>query len=626
MKENTNIQRSTQHEKPATVTTEIGTAMQNSNTHATNKLVGDTKMERNNLFSKIGATVILVSLMMVASVTNAFAIGTPAGTTITTKAKVSYKASTNSDDRSKESDPVTLMVAYKVVIEASANQTPPATLDGVTVTLPLTLINNGNADDSFSLTVGGTHPTIAGVGATYGWEVTFVEHGTSNAVTSPVSILSGASLQLDAKIRVPNDPYNTITKDANSYTVTVVAASLKNAAGVTYAIVNEHAASDPFIATIAIAKPVIKYTVTSNPVNPTSVLPGDVVTYTLLVQNTGSVAASSVNVNWTYTQGNFSSTTAAPGGSAGTGTASWTGLSLGAGGSTPLTFTGTVSPTLPAGTYYVGTTSGSQISYSDGTNSHTWTSSGASYGPFSFTIINVRGFLVTLETPANYTAEPGTVKTYTINVKNVGNSSDNFTISSIAGTGDVLGSIATFPTGGYSSIAPGQTQPVPFEVAIPISAVYMDLSVRNITVVGLNSGTFATGTQLTLDGLTTTVIAAKLSISLTPSNLTHSGNVTNPEPGDQIQYEVIVRNDGSIPTPDTVFCENTSAFPNTVIIGNVYVSTNGTSYLPTAYADGESFGLNGKVYIWGRNVGVRFEPLVASATVKYKYIVTLNKP
>ena len=182
----TNIIRSNDNETTAAVIDmlDVSGTMQyrNSQTNA-HTLVGDTHMKRKNLFSKIGVIAVIVSLIMVASSPHAFAAGTRAKTTITTAAQAQYHSGAGSDQRTVQSDPVILTVAYKVVINVPGSPNViDNQVDGVTVQSSFTVTNSGNYDDTFSLPISGTKP-----GA---WTVKLYDGSVApaNEITGPIVI------------------------------------------------------------------------------------------------------------------------------------------------------------------------------------------------------------------------------------------------------------------------------------------------------------------------------------------------------------------------------------------------------------------------------------------------------
>ncbi|MGE5313943.1 MAG: CARDB domain-containing protein [Acidobacteriota bacterium] len=576
-------------------------------------------MKRRNLFSTIIIPAVTGMMMLMIAGNAAYAIGTPAGTTITTVAKVDYKAASTSDTRSISSDPVVITVAYKVAIDITSALAASATTDGTTIEIPFTVTNQGNATDDFALSVtGGTRPT----GGTLGWSVAFVKASDGSAA-STVNLASGSSISLKARVTIPFDVDNTTTVDGTSYTILVKATSQMNDADVPYNIVNEHGASDAFTATVPISKPLISVNVTSTPADPSSMKPGDALTYSIVVNNTGSAAATSLNVDWAYVSSLFSSVTPA----ADAGLAKFSIASIAAGGSSTLTFTTTISPTLAAGTYTVGDAA-SKVVYSDGNGSRTWTYD----APKSFTVITVKGFSIAVD-PAttDYTVEPGASKSYTLKVKNWGNVADGFTIANADGTGDNLtGATYSFDENDVATVEPGAVKDIVFTVTAPEGAIDKKVSVQTITVTRKSTGgaTPVGSPSPVLSNLTTTVSGALLSITLVGTNLDDGAKLANPDPGQRIQYEVTITNNGSRPAL-SVSSQNTSPFPvGDIQMGKVDIDADGNgTYEITDQADGATFGAGGagSVVNSSGTVKVTFPPIPKDGIVRYKYVITLTK-
>ena len=156
-------------------------------------------MKRKNLFSTLW-TALLLSALISAIPSSVFAqlgaTGTPAGTTISSTATVNYKAAVNSTDRSKLSNEVIIMVAYKVSSEIVAGTAPANTTDGTTIYAAFTLTNHGNAPDIFNLT--SAHGTGTNPYPNSGWAISFVDG--SDATITNVALASGASATIRAKI------------------------------------------------------------------------------------------------------------------------------------------------------------------------------------------------------------------------------------------------------------------------------------------------------------------------------------------------------------------------------------------------------------------------------------------
>jgi len=214
----------------------------------------------------------VLALALVFTVPMLFGAGTPAGTQITNIAYGEYKdANGNSLDR-VESDPITIIVSQLagVDINPPTSALPLSTNSNVLYSLQLT--NTGNGVDAFSLSA-----VNDGDAAVYTVEIyqdiagNGIIDGLDAIITSSGELVADASIDLLIKV------ININAVDADVTVTTVTATSDYNGTVV-----------DTGVLTTTITAATLEVSVQSDNSSPK---PGDIITYSVCVTNTGSETA-----------------------------------------------------------------------------------------------------------------------------------------------------------------------------------------------------------------------------------------------------------------------------------------------------------------------------------------------
>jgi len=205
--------------------------------------------------------------------TPAFALGTPAGTDIDNQATVNYEDA-NGNGLVALSNVVTTTVSQVAAVSVTPDNSTSAN-PGDVVVFAHTLANNGNGDDTFDLTA---------VSAT-GW-------------TTVVFIDVNANNQYDAGTDTVVSDTGLLTADATFdfwVAVTVPPGAANNASDVTTVTGTSqfnNAVSDSAADTINVTSPELSVSKSVSPTGPQP--PGTTLTYTIVIDNNGSVAANNV--------------------------------------------------------------------------------------------------------------------------------------------------------------------------------------------------------------------------------------------------------------------------------------------------------------------------------------------
>lgn len=499
---------------------------------------------------------LLAALVTLVPFGTSWAAGTPAGTVISNFATLSYKDVNGNALPNINSNTVTTIVAQVAGVDVSPATSAQSVAENSTVTYTATITNMGNGTDSFTLTTSAQSS---------GWAATIYGDPNNNGVLDAGEMVAGniissiANLPADSSrhvfvvVSVP-----TGALDGSSQAVTLTATSQFNT-GV----------SDAGVYTSTVSTAVLSMTKTAFPADPK---PGDVVTYSIVGNNTGTSTAYGVVVTdvipsgVTYVPGSIRMFVG-PGGTYDTATpltdaadtdpADYGVTAAGqvtlAWGDSPAGQTGTiffrvqVNAGIAAGTVVSNVAS---VTYSSTSGGGLLPAVSSSPGDIT---VAAKPYVTLSNTALALTGQPGDTLMYRFSVTNSGNSNDvfDFTTSSTQGftnriwldanndgipgnDGDVLltdtdsdGKVDTgsIPAGTVAYII----------VAVVVTPGTMDMTVDATTV------TIASSVDPTVTGtvtLTTTVHAPVLSIvkSVSPTGAQ--------PPGAVLTYTVVVSNNG----------------------------------------------------------------------------------
>lgn len=595
------------------------------------------------LFRALGALLLLFAVGE-----RAVAQGTAAGTRVDNQATVTYNAGT--DPRSTSSNVTTFYVAHKVVFNWTPNSTPnrsASTVDNVARYYAFTVTNSGNRADSFLLTTANLSGVPSGT-----WTVQIVESATDNAVTSTGAIASGASFSGRLKVTIPANQ-----TDATVKTATLTARSTAVDDPTNNIVVANPGDSSYFTTQITIAKPVLTFTAVQNPASPSNGqrIPGQNITYTMTMQNTGSAPLSAdatvsfvLDPNFRYVSSTGSGSNAGADGSGNGGTASWTvpedSLANGASAvsrdvvvqiqQVTKHATGPV-----AGTAMTAMTTGSgtrtKIDYADGDNTYSQDNTNS----FAFNVGTASGALLSQLT-ANQGGNPGDTMEYHYRVMNTGNHLDTFNLSEARNGGDLdathLFALSALGTAVTSvAIAHGDSAEVYARVIVPAAGTDGQTIIRTLTATTATASPTAPtgGSTASSDDVTTTVTAPQIAVALAGggtdiiSQPSGFGAVTGVIPGTVVRYTVTITNSGT-GSARTVSGTNVNAHltSNMLVAGSVDVDADGNgTFELTGLADGYSTGgvtvsINGVTGF----VDVAFTSIPNGEYRKYRYNVAVQ--
>jgi uncharacterized repeat protein (TIGR01451 family) len=246
-----------------------------------------------------------VAALLFVSAGSVFASGTPAGTVISSRVKVTYTDVAGLTADSAFSNFVSITIAQV----AAVNVTPPngavtTSSDSVNVDYPLTVTNSGNGTDKFTLSKLSSK----------GWTVLFYKDANGNglldapeltagAITATDSVKEDSTFKVIARVLVPRNSALNNQID----TTTAAATSQFN---------NSKSAAEVLLTTVH----TVNFSNIGNglTVDNQTPAPGQNVTFTFTLTNNGSVPATGVNlsdllsgftfVSATTSQGSFNST------------------------------------------------------------------------------------------------------------------------------------------------------------------------------------------------------------------------------------------------------------------------------------------------------------------------------
>ncbi len=246
-----------------------------------------------------------LSLIGIAVVSNnAIAMGTPAGTVVSSRSKVVYTTAGGTTSDTLFSNTVSFTVAQIAAVNRAPQTNATTTSsDSVNVDYALTITNSGNGTDNFNLTKSSSK----------GWTVTFyhdangdgiLEAGeiAAGAITATGSLPEDSTYKIIVNIFVPHNPALNGQIDTTIVTATSVFDNTKTASSTFMTTVNTVNFSN------------IGSGLTVNNASPSA---GQNVTYTFALTNNGTVAATGVTfsdllsgltyVSSTTTQGSVNS-------------------------------------------------------------------------------------------------------------------------------------------------------------------------------------------------------------------------------------------------------------------------------------------------------------------------------
>ena len=553
-------------------------------------------MRTHKLFSRFGLA--MVAILLLSSMQHVYAAGTLAGTTITNVASVQYNAGVNV--RNGTSNIITMVVGYKVVINLTPSNSSTTTVDSTSIYKAYTVNNTGNYADSLQFTV--THLPA-------GWiDTVFYDKDASGTETPGDSVLTSGgagfwtaisgSHAILLKITLPGYAQ---AQDNMIDSVTVTTASYGTGPSAVVRVGGN--GLQKYTANVTIAQPVLTVTgaqtVTGSPA-----IPGSAFAYTLTLQNTGHLAIQDGATLSFKLDSNFNFTSATNSGSNGSvnwagdgGTVTWT-LShtdLPATMGSPITRTVnvTIQQVTKNGT---GAAAGSLISimdstkitttnlvFNDGVNTHTIATAKLT----QVTVAQASGAYVTQLT-ANQSKNPGDSTVYQIRVKNRGNSAMTFTLSQARSGGNLDTTHLFTATSGVAGSQPfttavinaGDSLGLYVYLIVNVTGQNGNTIIRVITAAPGTAGTqpLGAGNYNPTDTITTTVTAPNLNIFLSQAWISGVGNISNPAPGDVIEYTLTITNNG---TGTATNLSTTNVIP-----------TN-TTFLPNAYAAGKGIMIGG---------------------------------
>ncbi len=221
----------------------------------------------------------IVSLMSIPQ--SAFSVGTPAGTVIQTRSKVTYTTSSGSISDTVYSNYVTFTVAQVAAINITpASNAQSTNKDSVYVEYAMTVTNSGNGTDQFNLSYvsskgwnGALYFDTNGDGLLQAGEL------GAGSISQTASINADATYNLILRMFAPRDP----SLDGQTDTTTVTATS-----------VFDNTKSNSAEARTTVNTVYFDAITSGWSINPSNPSPGDNVVYTMTVSNDGSVNATNV--------------------------------------------------------------------------------------------------------------------------------------------------------------------------------------------------------------------------------------------------------------------------------------------------------------------------------------------
>jgi len=213
--------------------------------------------------------------------------------------------------------------------------------------------------------------------------------------------------------------------------------------------------------------------------------------------------------------------------------------------------------------------------FNDGTNTHTIGTTKLT----QFTVAQASGAYLAITTSA-LNGNPGDSLTYTFTLRNGGNATNTFNLTQVKSGGNydtvhvfhlTMGGPSITNTG---SVPAGSTITLYVGLYVNVTGVNDSTIIRLLTAspTAVGAGTpLGAGNYNASITVTTTVTAPNLSIVLSQSYISGVGTITNPAPGDVIEYTLTITN-GGLGTATNLSTSN--AIPNN------------TTFLPNSYGVG----------------------------------------
>lgn len=557
---------------------------------------------------------LLLSTMLSAG--TAFAAGTPAGTTITNKATATYTDANNNTYAPVESNTVSVTVS-----QVAGVTTSPATVSqngspGGKTYFSGQIVNSGNGTDTFNL-------TAAGLPAGYTYAIYKDTNG--DGILQPSEEVAGnmlgASVSLDA--------------DQVQYAIAVITAPAGAAAGSTASLnftatsVLTPAVSSTSTMTVTIQAAVITFSKSATPAAPK---PGETVTYSITWNNSGTapgylvVLTDAIPAETTYKTGSMTYSGAARTDAADADNADYNVTNPGkvtaaigtvaTGGSGTFSFQVTVNANIAASTVINNTASATYRTNAGDPGTETTVNTNTS----PFTVSQAAGVQVM---PPTLTTDElvGNQNLHPFTIKNTGNSTDIYSISSVGlyWTWAVYNDVNQ--DGKYTA---GVDTPVTDSNAdgkIDTGAVAPDETkfyVAVVTVAGSNGQQGKhTITATSVYDTTVTGTSIKFTNIQTPvMGLVKSVSPAGPQPpGTQLTYTITVTNTGAAPAQTFVVTDVLSSYLN-YVPNSITVAGAGQ----TDAADGD-FGHYDAV---SGTVMISIPSIAAGATIPIVYRATIK--
>jgi uncharacterized repeat protein (TIGR01451 family) len=462
----------------------------------------------------------------------ALAVGTPAGTIISSRVEVIYKTASGAATDSTFSNYATVTVGQVGAVNITpASSAFTTSTDSTIHDYALTISNSGNGADNIIFATasskGWTHQIYHDVNGDGVLESGELAGGT---ISQTGSLAEDATFKIIVRVTVPKDPSLNGQTDTTTVTATSAFDNTKTSDGVLKTTVN--AAYFSNIGSGLVVAP-------NNPGG------GQNVTYTFSITNTGLVAATGVTFSDFITSPPFTFVNASSPGALSGNTVSWNMGTIGPGANASVTLTLQVQSGVSNGTVLNNTMN---VSYTAGGNTFIITSN----NPLA--IVGVSRGVSISPTALSATTEPEDTVEYYMTVKNTGNSKDvlEMSLSSSqsyawkfyddvnndgifeSGTDTPLIDHPGTPSGvDVDSVAANDSVHVFAILAAPI--VSTDQTVDNTTFT-VKSAADGTKSQTATAATTIDIPVVSLNRSITPSG--------NQPPGTQMTYSITYQNTG----------------------------------------------------------------------------------
>lgn len=585
----------------------------------------------------LGGIVLLLSV----AATNGHAAGTPAGTAIANQAQVQYLAGTAS--RSAVSNATLLYVAHRVAGAFNPGSGAAVGVDSRTVYYATQFRNTGNRADNFNITFN----TNAGYTVDMFRDVNM--NGAFDA--GDVLITSTGNLAADADIWLLMRVQVAASRPDNE-TVTVTATLTSTAAndnGNNIVVANPGAVFT-YNGTYTVNRPVIAFTATQSAVvSNASRIPGANVTYTMSLQNTGtgSVSGNStvtfqLDPHFHFVSATNSGVLSGPDGNGNGGIVTWTvpaaQLATGAPANAyevvvqpeQVTNNGT-GVTAGTNVYAMSTanTTQTRVQFNDGVNNYSQDNA----NNFTFAVGRASGVVIAQVTPDG-AGEPGSQVEYHYTLKNTGNAADGYDFTQAndgSGNLDVAHIFSQTANGAsitsLAAIAQGATADFYVRVTVPLAATDGQTIKRNLTATTQTASPTAPtgGSTSSTDNLTTSALAASVTIAVAAPELVSGAVGSNVVPGTVVRYTVTIANVGSAPASNVVASDVNPHLTADQIVGtSINIDANGDDTyeltgVPLPYNSG---GIQASIA--GGVLTTQFTSIPGGKYVKYQYNVAVQ--